>query len=181
VHIGVVSDFLQRGYRESALVHEVILSGFFASNGAYQTPSDEQLQKVDEIIASLNIEHLRDKKFAHLSHGEQRKALIGRALVFEPKLLILDEPCTGLDIPSREDFLDTLRGLVKEGVNILFVTHHIDEIIPEVNKVLFIADGQIAKVGDKKNLMKKSYLKGILGYKELKIKKGKGRYWPKIH
>ena len=73
--------------------------------------------------------------------------LIARSLVFNPKLLVLDEPCTGLDMPAREEFLKAMQKLAKIGCNIIFVTHHIEEVMPAINRVLLIKNGRIFNKG----------------------------------
>ena len=72
-----------------------------------------------------------------MSYGEARRVLLARALVNEPELLILDEPCSGLDIPSKEIFLQTVQWAAKRGTQMIYVTHHIEEIISDITHVLF--------------------------------------------
>lgn len=178
--IGVVSDQLQHEYTGKIKVRDVITSGFFSSIGIWENPEAWQIERVEEIMERLNLSSLADRAYETLSQGEQKKTLIGRALVFRPDLIILDEPCSGLDIPSRDDFLETLRALVRGGIHIVFVTHHIEEIIPEINKVILMEKGRIYEAGDKKDLMKTKKLRRILGAKFKLIRKN-GRYWPRFY
>jgi iron complex transport system ATP-binding protein len=178
--IGFVSDLLQKDYNEYSKAIDVIYSGFFSSNGLFEEITPQMKEKTNEILQFLEIEKFTDRIFGELSHGEQRKILIARAMVFDPVLLVFDEPCTGLDIAAREEFLITVEKLIENGHHIIFVTHHIDEIINSINKVLFLKDGEIYKTGNKKELMNIKNLEEVLEYK-LKIKKKKGRYWPIFH
>lgn len=178
--IGVVSDLLQREYSGKVKVRDVVASGFFSSIGLYENLTDEQIIKIDEIIDKLGIRHIANREYKNLSQGEQKKVLIGRSLVFDPELLILDEPTTGLDIAAREDFLETVSKLIKHGHNVILVTHHIEEIVPKINKILFMVNGSVYNYGDKKKMMTNKYLNEVLSIKS-KIKKKKNRYWLKLY
>lgn len=179
--IGVVSDRLQQTYNGNTCVQDVILSGFFSSIGLHQDIEDWQIERVKEIMDFLRLTPMANRPFESLSQGEQKRALIGRALVFKPQLIILDEPCSGLDIASRDDFLKFLREMIAEGMQIIFVTHHIEEIIPEISHVMLMEKGRIYKSGKKEDMMKRKQLRYILGVEKFKMKKKKGRYWPRYY
>lgn len=179
--IGVVSDRLQQAYNGNTCVQDVILSGFFSSIGLHQDIEDWQIERVKEIMNFLRLTLMANRPFESLSQGEQKRALIGRALVFKPQLIILDEPCSGLDIASRDDFLNFLREMIADGLQIIFVTHHIEEIIPEISHVMLMEKGRIYKSGKKEIMMKRKQLRYILGVEKFKMKKKKGRYWPRYY
>ena len=128
------------------------------------------------IITISSDEKLKERIYGTLSNGEQKKVLIGRALVSNPKLLVFDEVCSGLDLYSREMLLDTIESVTQSKCNIIFVTHHIDEIVPSINKVLFIKDGEVLQTGDKKELITEKNLNEALGIR-LKIVKKNKRYF----
>jgi iron complex transport system ATP-binding protein len=174
-YIGFVSDLLQKDYHERSSVIDVICSGFFSSIGLYDDVSDFMIEKSKEIMASLGIRHLSERRYGELSHGEQRRVLIARALVFDPRLLILDEPCTGLDIQSRERFLSTVENISKQR-NIIFVTHHIEEIMPCITHVIFMKDGKVYGIGTKDKMMTEKNIRDILGYDGRLIEEH-GRYY----
>ena len=174
--IGFVSDMFQRQYDQNTRVSYAVYSGFFSSNGLYEDPTESMTKKTDKILKFLNLSKLSDAKFGEISYGEQKRVLIARALVFNPKILVFDEPCTGLDVASREMFLETIEKLVEKEHNIIFVTHHIEEVIPAINKVLFMKDGMIAKTGDKKDMITRKNLSGILDY-NFSVREIYGRYW----
>ncbi len=174
--IGVVSAEYQADYHRNASCLEVALSGFFSSVGLYKKPGHVQTRNAMEWMEYLNITHLSKKRFHSLSYGEARRVLLARALVNEPELLILDEPCSGLDIPSKEVFLKTLQQVAKLGTQMVYVTHHTEEIIPEVTHVLFMKNGRIFKQGGKKKTLTPEILSDALNC-SISLKEDSGRYW----
>lgn len=122
---------------------QIILSGKFASIGLYEQPSLEDIQKASGVMERMGIERLRDQPYGTMSQGEKQRILIGRALMVAPKLLILDEPCTGLDFLSKEQLLHTINKMAKEQqTTILYVTHQIDEILPIFTHTLLLREGR---------------------------------------
>ena len=146
------------GWVSSAMCHQlpghdtalqVAASGLEASIGLYRTFSTEELDKARRMLAHLGAEHIAEQRYSTLSQGEQQKTLIARSLVSEPKLLILDEPCIGLDPASRERFLQDLDEFAArcEAPTMILVTHHIEEIRPWVRQVLMLKDGRVLTQG----------------------------------
>ncbi|MGZ8366878.1 MAG: ATP-binding cassette domain-containing protein, partial [Nitrospira sp.] len=88
-----------------------------------------------------------------LSTGEQRRFLLGRALVHDPPVLVLDEPTSGLDLKACFQYLDLLRAQIAKGKTVLLVTHHLHEIPPEIDRVIFLRDGKIVADGAKSALI----------------------------
>jgi iron complex transport system ATP-binding protein len=175
VRLGFVSDLLQARYRPQSRGEDIVLSGFFASNGLYDRVTPLMKKKACVWSDRLGIRHLFPRRFDELSHGEQRKLLIARALVLDPAILILDEPCTGLDLAAREDFLSALSAVARSGVSLLIVTHHLEEIIPEVNRVLLLRQGRVTGAGPKKDLLTASRL-GRLFDHPVSLRIVSGRY-----
>lgn len=127
---------------------QIILSGKFASIGLYEKPSESDIQRASEIMKQMGIERLRDQPYGSMSQGEKQRILIGRALMVAPKLLILDEPCTGLDFLSKEQLLHTINQMAKEQqTTILYVTHQIDEILPIFTHTLLLREGRTFSQG----------------------------------
>jgi iron complex transport system ATP-binding protein len=148
--IGIVSNDLQYTFTRSITGKEVILSGFFSSVGLFnQTVTLAMEQKADEILAFLEIEHLRDRPMIAMSSGESRRLLIGRALVHNPKTLILDEPTNSLDLHALHTFRATIRKIARSGTGILLVTHNLHDIIPEISRVILMNDGRFCGDGPK--------------------------------
>jgi len=174
--IGVVSDSLQAAYTGSVKVLDVVCSGFFSSVGLYVEQEDWMDAKAMQVLESLHMADFVHRPFWKLSHGEQKRVLIARALVFDPELLILDEPCNGLDIPSREYFLEMLSGLVSGGKHIVYVTHHVDEIMPFMTHVLLLKNGQVMECDKKENVLHEHILDSGLGY-SMHLVKEQGRYF----
>ena len=153
--IGIVSHDLQRDYLICAEGLNVVLSGFYASNDtyAYQEFSETQVSRAREVMKELGIESLADRRFGHLSTGEQRRFLLGRALVQDPSVLVLDEPTSGLDLKACFQYLDLLRAQIRKGKTVLLVTHHVHEIPPEVERVVLLRGGNILADGPKPDLL----------------------------
>jgi len=127
--IGYISSEFQFNYRKRINAVEVVLSGFFDSIGLYRTASASQIDSAREWLNTFGITHLENRRFDSLSDGEKRLVLIARVLVKAPLLVILDEPCQGLDPVNRKMILDLVDSVGHSGMsNLLFVSHHVDEI-----------------------------------------------------
>lgn len=155
--IGIVSQDLQARYRETATGLEVILSGFISSIGLHGMPAgtitDEQRVAGLRIMSELDVSHLADTPLRQMSTGEQRRFLLGRALVHQPGTLILDEPTAGLDMAASFDYLERIRRLVAKGRSIVLVTHLLNEIPPDVKRVILIRGGTILADGPKEQVL----------------------------
>ena len=127
--IGLISSELQVRYRKAVTALDVVISGFFDSVGLYRRPSPEQQAAAGAWMESLGIQRLAAKRFNHLSQGEQRMVLLARAMVKPPRLLVLDEPCQGLDRSNRRLILQAVDRIAATGfTTLLFVSHHPEEI-----------------------------------------------------
>ncbi len=174
--IGFVSAEYQENYRYNILGWEVVASGLFSSIGIYEKITLGQKQTALEWMDFLGIGRLAQTGFRKMSYGETRRTLLARALVNHPTLLILDEPCTGLDIPTKEVFLQALEKLATTQTRMIYVTHHIDEIMPFITHLLYLKDGKIYEQGKKDDMLTDSVLSGALDC-PLTLKKNDGRYW----
>lgn len=152
---GLVSHDLQREYLICAEGLNVVLSGFYASNDTYeyQEFSEAQVARAREVISELGVASLAGRRFGHLSTGEQRRFLLGRALVHDPAVLVLDEPTSGLDLKACFQYLDLLRAQIRKGKTVLLVTHHLHEIPPEIERVVLLKQGRIVADGSKASLL----------------------------
>jgi iron complex transport system ATP-binding protein len=153
--LGVVSAELQQNYHRHVLARTVVLSGFFSSVGHYdhQSVTPEQQDAVTRVLAELGIAELQDRPFATLSTGEQRRCLLGRALVNQPRALVFDEPTSGLDLAAMFQYLDTMRKLIRGGTTVVLVTHHIHEIPPEIERVVLLKKGRVFRDGEKEAVL----------------------------
>jgi iron complex transport system ATP-binding protein len=156
-HIGLVSHDVQQRYTPTTTALEVVVSGFYSSVGVHGTIADRvtstQIDAAAKILDELGIGDLQRTALNVMSTGQQRRCLLGRALVHDPITLILDEPTAGLDLAASFDYLGRLRRLAAAGRNIVLVTHHLNEIPPEVERVVLLSEGRIVADGDKRQVL----------------------------
>ena len=145
--IGLVTPHFHAGYQKRLTAFEVVCSGWFDSVGLYRRCSQTQAEQARQELAAQEIEQLADRPFDHLSHGQQRLVLIARAMVKHPTLLILDEPCAGLDAEHRQAVLEQLDTIAARGRSqLLYVTHHPDERPACITHTLKLEAGRVAGV-----------------------------------
>ena len=161
--LGMVSHDLQHQYMEQVIGLKVLLSGYFASIGTYghQDFTYAQIARAHAVMEELGIGFLTDRRFAEMSTGEQRRCLLGRALVHDPTALVLDEPTSGLDLTATFHYLDLVRAHMKKGKTVLLVTHHIHEIPPEVERVVLLKQGKILQDGEKRAVLTEANLSAL--------------------
>src|SRR5947207_1819653 len=149
--LGIVSPDLLSSCTTDATGRDVVLSGFFSSTRIFphHAPSADLLEKTRGALARLGVGHLADREVAHMSSGEAKRTLIARALVHEPQALLFDEPSNALDIGAQMQLRQTMRELAQSGLGILLVTHHVPEIIPEIERVVLLREGRILADGPK--------------------------------
>lgn len=168
--LGIVSaDLHQRfvaGNSEGRIRGEAaVLSGFLASDGIlrYGTVTDEMRARAAEALERMGAGHLARRWLDELSSGEARRVLLARALVTSPRALVLDEPTTGLDLAARHDFMERVRQIGRGGTTLILITHHIDEIIPEIERVILLKDGRVAASGPKREMLTAARLSDLFG------------------
>ena len=161
-HIGIVSHDLQMRYRGSVTGRDVVLSGYHASVGVHGTLAGKinaaQRKRASNIMAELGIDALAGTALQHMSTGQQRRFLLGRALVHDPHTLILDEPTAGLDLAASFDYLARIRQLADNGKSIVLVTHILNEIPPHMDRVILLSDGKIVADGVKSEVLSEENL-----------------------
>jgi len=146
-------------------VEEIVASGRTALNGLFHIYSKKDKAAVERAMAIANVSHFRHKLIGGLSGGERQRVMIARALAGEPRLLILDEPTTGVDITAQEQFYHFLGELNhKHHLTIIFVSHDIDIIANEVHQLLLL-NKKIISYGAAKDLINKRYLEDLYGGK----------------
>ena len=163
--LGLVSnDWMQMCTRDFT-GFEIVLSGFFGSVGIWPyhavTPAMEATAR--EVMETLEIAHLAGRATDHMSSGEARRFLIARALVHAPQALILDEPTTSLDLRATHELRETLSRLARGGIGIIMVTHHLPDIIPEMERVVLIRQGRISRDGAKREVLEAGALSELFG------------------
>jgi iron complex transport system ATP-binding protein len=164
-HLGIVSNDLAAACALEVPVRDVVLSGFFSSLGL--TPHHEvgeaMRRTANEALALLEATHLTGRTMTELSSGEARRVLIARALVHEPQTLVLDEPSTSLDLAAHRDLRAVLRRLARHGIGIVLVTHDLADVIPEIERVVFLREGRIVADGPRETLLNAVALEGLFG------------------
>lgn len=146
-HIGLVSWEWQAEYPHGFTVREALVSGFFGSFGLYEEPTPDMLATAASWMDRLGLSPLADRPMSTLSQGQARKTMIGRALAFDPEVILLDEPLGGLDPRARSGILALLDDLAAHGKNLVMVTHNPLEIPSAVNHALVLEHGRILASG----------------------------------
>lgn len=166
-HIGIVSQDLQQRYTPSTTALEVVVSGFHSSIGVHGVLADrvtrQQFEAAAAALAELGVGDLAKQPLASMSTGQQRRVILARALVHRPETLILDEPTAGLDFAASFDYLQRIRELSAAGRNIVIVTHHLNEIPPEVERVVLLREGRIFADGRKDAVLTEANLSEVYG------------------
>lgn len=178
-HIGLVSQDLQSGFMPNANVLETIISGFFSSIGIHfqlqKEIEPDHIERASAVLKLLGLEELRDREFKTLSTGQQRRCLLGRALVHDPDTLILDEPTSGLDMSASFEYLRLIRELANKGRNLVLVTHHLNEIPPEINRVILLKEGRIVADGAKNSVLTSGLITDVYDTR-IRITQAAGHY-----
>ncbi|GAB2701296.1 ABC transporter ATP-binding protein [Paenibacillus thermoaerophilus] len=158
--IGWVSSSLQEKLYATDRAQYVVISGKYATIGLYERLNDEDLARAEQLMGLLGCAHLWDREYRTFSQGEKQKLLIARALMANPRILILDEPCNGLDLFSREKLLEALDGLSREPhtPTLIYVTHHTEEILPVFTRTLLLRQGEVAGSGPTAEIMDEAVL-----------------------
>ncbi|MDR3282864.1 MAG: ATP-binding cassette domain-containing protein [Candidatus Methanoplasma sp.] len=175
--IGIVSMDLQLLFRNDISVHEMIASGFFGSLDVFRGMSvtEAMERKTSAAAYAMGIDGLLERKTESLSLGEMRRALIARALVTDPRTLVLDEPMTGLDIVMASKFRQMFDMLIESGVSIVMTTHDLADIPKKVDRIIMMNDGKIFADGRKGALLTSKTMTELYG-EPIKVDSDKGVY-----
>src|SRR6202166_4337545 len=163
--LGIVSPDLLASCTTDATGRDVVLSGFFSSTRIFphHHPDPEHLARAEATLARLGIAHLAHRAVSQMSSGEAKRTLIARALVHDPQTLLFDEPSNALDIAAQLQLRETMRQLAQSGLGILLVTHHVAEIIPEIERVVLLREGRILADGPKEEILTADRLTDLFG------------------
>ena len=172
--LGLVTSDLTRDLQQMPYLRaeDAVITGFFSS---FVVPPHRQVDadmraKARHALEQVRATPLADRQVAELSTGEMRRVLIARALVHEPQALLLDEPTAGLDLVARRQFLGLMRSLAQRGITLVLVTHHIEEIIPEIDRVVVLHQGRVLADGTRRATLDGELLSRAFG--------GPVRVWP---
>ncbi len=153
--LGIVSPDLLAACTTEASCLDVVLSGFFSSTRIFpnHNPSPTHQRRASAALVRMGIEHLADRPLLEMSSGELKRTLIARALVHNPQTLLFDEPGNTLDIAGQVELRQIMRELAQAGIGLLLVTHHISEIVPEIERVVLLKRGSVLGDGPKEKFL----------------------------
>ena len=181
--MGLVTSTLTSAIPKWESVLYTVLSGRFAQVGYWNPgkrgPSRRDLALAQQYLDEMGCAHLGKSQFGNLSQGEQQSVLIARARMAAPYLIILDEPCAGLDPQGRETFLASLQTMGKQSKapSLVYVTHHLEEIMPIFEKTMILKEGRAVQCGRTADLLKAKTMHHLYGLC-VRIIKHNERYWP---
>lgn len=168
--LGIISPDLQQNFvvgpgTGSLRALDAVISGFFASEIIFlhHHVTEQMRERAWEALEATRAAHLAHKQVGAMSTGEARRVLIARALVTRPPVLVLDEPTTGLDLVARQAFLTRLRDIARDEATVLLITHHVEEILPEIDHVILLQEGRVAYDGPKREAMDPMRLGALFG------------------
>ena len=178
--LGVVTGDLTRDLQDMPALsaEEAVLTGFFAS---LMLPPDAEVSEAmradaSDALARVGASALAQRQVTGISTGEMRRVLIARALVHRPQALLLDEPTAGLDLVAQRDFLQLMRELAQQGITLVLVTHHIEEIIEEIDRVILLRAGAVYADGDRAKTLTSENLSAVFAG-ALQVRREGARYF----
>ncbi|HVN63420.1 MAG TPA: ATP-binding cassette domain-containing protein [Candidatus Binataceae bacterium] len=181
--IGIVSSSLNQMMPDNETALRAVASGTNAQLGYWGPMSQRDRRAALAILVRVEAREIRDRPWAVLSQGERQRVLIGRALMAKPRLLILDEPCAGLDPAAREHFMDFISRLARTGFGrrsaappIVLVTHHAEEIVPIFSHVLVLKGGRVLAQGPCDRILNSATMTAAFGTAVTVKRDRTGRY-----
>ena len=178
--IGYISQSLMEKLTLRDPVWEVVATGEYGFLRFYQEIPEEVVAKARSLIEEMNLGHVANNLLGTLSQGERKKIMLARALMADPQILILDEPCAGLDLYEREKFLDQINILKNRDIALVYVTHHLEEIVPLFTHVALIHQGKLVAAGTKESVLTPEILKQAYEV-PLSLDWVDGRPWIRVH
>jgi iron complex transport system ATP-binding protein len=164
-HFGVVGTDLP-GQRTAVTTGlDAVIAGFFSASTLWPNlhVTDEMRARAVEALERIEAIHLAQQFVGEMSAGEKRRILIARALVHRPRQLLLDEPSNALDLAAQRELRETMRRLTSEGTGLVLVTHHLGDILPEINRIILMRNGRILADGPRAELLTESRLSELFG------------------
>ena len=142
---------------------DAVIAGFFSASTLWPNlhVTDEMRVRASEALQRIEAAHLAGRLVGTMSAGEKRRILIARALVHRPRQLLLDEPSNALDLAAQRELRETLRGLAHEGTGLVMVTHHLGDILPEIERIILMRDGRIVADGPRNQLLTEERLSDL--------------------
>ena len=184
--LGIVSaDLHQRfvsGNSEGRITGlTAVISGFVASQGIlrYSAITGDMRRRAVDALEWMGVAHLAERQMNEMSSGEARRVLLARALVTDPRALVLDEPTTGLDVVARHSFMERVRGIAQNGKTLILITHHVEEVMPEIDRVILLSRGRIVGDGTKRAMLTDATLSRAFDGK-MRVEQADGYYWSMV-
>jgi iron complex transport system ATP-binding protein len=176
--LGIVTPDLLAACSTDATGRDVVLSGYFSSTRIFRhhAPLAEHGARADALLARFGVSHLADVAVSHMSSGEAKRVLIARALVHDPSSLLLDEPGNALDVAAHAALVDTMSTLARAGIGLVLVTHHVSEIVPEIERIVMLREGRVMADGPKAELLTSECVSALFGVRAEVHRDGE-RYW----
>jgi iron complex transport system ATP-binding protein len=159
-HFGVVGAELPGERTTVTTGLDAVTAGFFSASTLWPNlhVTEEMRERAWEALERMEAKHLAEQLVGEMSAGEKRRIVIARALVHRPKQLLLDEPSNALDLTAQRELRDTLRRLAREGTGLVLVTHHLGDILPEIERVILMRSGRIVGDGPREELLTEARL-----------------------
>jgi iron complex transport system ATP-binding protein len=162
---------------------EVVLTGCFGTLGLYDPVSAEMRERAADVLDRVGLHPVADHRYTTLSNGERMRALIARALIVRPRLLMLDEPTAGLDLLAREQVLATVQALFESDETpptVIFITHHLEELPPATRHVVLLSEGKVAAAGEPHRVLTSELLSPVYGC-PMAVNRDAGRFYVQVH
>jgi iron complex transport system ATP-binding protein len=175
--IGLVSSSVHQMMEDGETALKAVVSGRYAQIGYWGEMRADDLRAATRILSRIEARAIRDRPWRFLSQGERQRVLIGRALMASPRLMILDEPCAGLDPVAREHFLQFLSRIAhgRGAPTMVLVTHHVEEIVPLFSHVLILKSGRVLAAGPRERVLTSATLSEAFAAR-IRLTRARGRY-----
>ncbi len=175
--LGVVTSAFAAAIPLAEKAVETVISGKYAQLDLWTKTTRADRRAALALLEQLDATYLAEREWIYLSQGERQRVLIARALMARPKLLILDEPCAGLDPVAREHFLGSIGALARrsDAPSLVLVTHHVEEILPAFSHALLLREGAVVAAGPCARVLNSRTLSGVFG-SPLRVSRRRGRY-----
>ena len=177
--IGYISQSLLEKLTLSDPVWEVVATGAYAFLRFYQDIPEEARSLAYSRLIEMDFGRLAELPLGTLSQGERKKVMLARSLMSNPKILIMDEPCAGLDLYEREKMLHEIDRLRQRNITVVYVTHHVEEIVPLFTHVALIKDGRLTAAGRKEEVLNHELIKQTYDI-DAQLEWDGGRPWIKV-
>ncbi|MEZ7955696.1 MAG: ATP-binding cassette domain-containing protein [Rubritalea sp.] len=181
LHIGIVSSYIASLIDDDQLAADVVLTGRDGSLNFWQDADPADVKMTINILQQTNTWEIRDREWQFLSQGEKQRILIARAIMNDAKLLVLDEPCAGLDPASREHYLAFLDQLMQQrrDLTVVMITHHVEEVTPSFTHALQLKQGKVIAAGEIKSTLTSSSLSELFDA-DITLEKQHSRFYARI-